>query len=224
LCVTISSWGSAATTSRTTASATTLYGNDTVRIDSPNIGNDKVSGGEGNDHLLYGNAASTTRQTLGGGSGEDVIIGGRGGDNLHGGRDDDRIEGRAGRDTIEGGLGADLLEGGEGGDIFRYSGFDSDPAPGLFDRILDFKTGWDSFEMPQPGTEQNYVEEGRNTDNFIAALDRANQLFLDSDGAKSTCSSPESPVGGSLPISTEHWQGWEGETELRQIMEFGPPA
>lgn len=27
-----------------------------------------------------------------------------------------------------------------------------------------------------------------------------------------------------MNLHKEHWKGWEGETELRQIMEFGPPA
>lgn len=59
-------------------------------------------------------------------------------------------------------------------------GFDSDP--GLFDRILDFKTAWDHFVMPQPGTNANYIEENKNTDDFITALDRANQLMGANDG------------------------------------------
>jgi hypothetical protein len=27
-----------------------------------------------------------------------------------------------------------------------------------------------------------------------------------------------------MNLHKRHWPGWEGETELRQIMEFGPPA
>jgi hypothetical protein len=27
-----------------------------------------------------------------------------------------------------------------------------------------------------------------------------------------------------MNLHKQHWPGWEGETELRQIMEFGPPA
>jgi hypothetical protein len=27
-----------------------------------------------------------------------------------------------------------------------------------------------------------------------------------------------------MNLHKQHWPGWEGETELRQLMEFGPPA
>lgn len=157
---------------------------DRVRIDGPDCGSDTVLGGEGNDRLLYSDAGSKTRQTLSGEAGNDIILGGRGHDTLYGGADDDRIVGGKGKDLLRGGLGVDLLKGGDKADVFEFGALDSLPALGLFDTVRDFQTGRDQFDMPEAGTDANYIEESLSTDSFAKALDRAAELMLANDGAK----------------------------------------
>lgn len=104
-------------------------GNDTIRIDSSVIsddrlygmdGDDIIYGGRGNDKL-YGdkvNASDTWagNDRLYGEAGDDIIYGHGGDDYLDGGADNDKLYGGEGNDQLYGGTGADLLDGGEGND------------------------------------------------------------------------------------------------------------
>lgn len=97
-------------------------------------GNDHLDGGTGSDTADYSGATSgitvnltvSTRQTIGGGQGEDTLIsienvvGGDHGDTLTGNSSDNRLEGGKGNDVLEGGLGNDVLDGGEGEDTIRF--------------------------------------------------------------------------------------------------------
>ncbi|WP_372792048.1 beta strand repeat-containing protein, partial [Paraconexibacter sp.] len=67
-------------------------------------GNDRITGGPGND-------------ALGGGKGNDVVDGGPGNDVLGGGSGKDKLKGAAGNDRIYGHKGADDIDGGAGDDV-----------------------------------------------------------------------------------------------------------
>jgi Ca2+-binding RTX toxin-like protein len=73
---------------------------------------DSLDGGSGND-LLAGGVGS---DNLLGGDGNDLLIGGQGNDSLDGGNNNDLLFGNDGNDTILGGDGVDLLEGNAGND------------------------------------------------------------------------------------------------------------
>ncbi len=78
---------------------------------------DSISGGSGRD-VLYGFAGS---DSIDGGADDDSIDGGAGNDSLRGGNGDDSINGGIGDDTITGEGGADRLDGGDGTDFLDYT-------------------------------------------------------------------------------------------------------
>lgn len=98
-------------------------GDDTIRIDAPNLPvGCTIRGGLGNDTILGSPRGDLINggegdDTIDGGGGNDVIIGGIGNDYLLGGTGADRIIGGLGDDTIDGGLGNDALSGGDGADV-----------------------------------------------------------------------------------------------------------
>ncbi|ADG11912.1 calcium-binding protein [Caulobacter segnis] len=75
-------------------------------------GDDILTGGDANDHLVGG----VGDDTLDGAGGDDSLEGGDGADTLIGGDGDDTLDGGAGADTLQGGSGADILIGGAGND------------------------------------------------------------------------------------------------------------
>jgi VCBS repeat-containing protein len=66
------------------------------------------------------------KDTINGGSGNDIIHGGNGTDTLNGGAGNDQIYGDNGSDDITGGGGDDLIDGGNGPDTAYYSGLIDD--------------------------------------------------------------------------------------------------
>jgi serralysin len=98
-----------------------IYGDSMLVLGSAVIiGNDTVSGGDGDDLIESrgGNDFVT------GDGGVDFIFGGAGNDTINGGLGNDRIDGEAENDSILGGAGNDVLRGGTGNDI--VSGDDGD--------------------------------------------------------------------------------------------------
>ena len=87
-------------------------------------GGDDVVIGAGRDHLIY-DLGSGNDLFEGTGNAKDTVIGGTG---------DDIINTAGGADIIEGGAGSDMLSGGDGNDTFKYLKL-SDV---LGDEILDF--------------------------------------------------------------------------------------
>lgn len=73
-------------------------------------GKDRIVGGSGDDYL-YGNNAN---DRLFGGDGDDMLDGGNGNDYCEGDEGDDRLQGGRGDDTLDGGDGSNLLDGGAG--------------------------------------------------------------------------------------------------------------
>lgn len=98
-------------------------GDDRVRIESTTGFDVYVTGGLGNDTLIY---TGTGIATLFGGDGDDTLLGGDGDDELFGGAGNDSISGRLGDDQLDGGDGDDSLRGGAGNDILRgFAGLDA---------------------------------------------------------------------------------------------------
>jgi Ca2+-binding RTX toxin-like protein len=85
-----------------------------------------LGGGSGNDVLLGGAMADVIL----GGSGNDQIYGNGGNDNLVGGSDRDRLVGGDGNDTLIGGAGNDILLGDADDDILAAIGRGSDAVTG----------------------------------------------------------------------------------------------
>lgn len=76
-----------------------------VEVQREGAGDDRISGGDGND-------------TLRGDGGDDLLRGGDGSDDLAGGAGNDVLEGGDGRDILDGGFGRDRMRGGDGDDIY----------------------------------------------------------------------------------------------------------
>lgn len=101
-----------------------LNGHDTIVVDS-NVdfratlmggnGRDSVTGGSGNDVVDGGNG----RDVLAGADGNDLLLGGNSRDVLDGGAGDDILSGGRGRDTVTGGLGTDRFDGDKASEILE---------------------------------------------------------------------------------------------------------
>jgi RTX calcium-binding nonapeptide repeat (4 copies) len=93
-------------------------GDDSVRIDESNgVFGDTIpttiDGGNGNDRLTGG----AGDETLVGGNGNDVLIGGSGAGTLSGGNGDDTLIGGSGAEKLIGGNGNDSIDGNKGNDV-----------------------------------------------------------------------------------------------------------
>ena len=90
-------------------------GNDFVQIDDGVLANADISGGDGDDTLIYMGSGTAT---LNGGNGNDtIVIGGGPGSTANGGPGNDNLVGGTGNDTLNGGTGDDVLHGAGGNDI-----------------------------------------------------------------------------------------------------------
>ena len=95
---------------------------DTIFTADGGIGNDTLTGANGNDILTGGEGADRLNGVLG----DDVLTGGFGSDVLNGGSGDDHLLGGVGSDVLLGGSGNDSIEGNGGNDFLRgNSGFDT---------------------------------------------------------------------------------------------------
>ena len=132
-------------------------GNDRL---SGGDGNDVLAGGEGNDRVYGGRGNDTLIDTGGndrlwGGRGDDFLFGGEGHDRLYGGRDDDVLDGHDGNDRLYGGRGSDNISGGDGDD--RIKG-------GRGDDTLDGGAGGDRLDAGRGDDTARYTV-GENTGN-----------------------------------------------------------
>jgi Ca2+-binding RTX toxin-like protein len=102
-------------------------GNDVVTLDETNgvlpaaeifggDGNDTLTGGSGNDHLL----GQDGNDSLFGGAGNDILLGGSGNDFIAGGAGNDTLIGGDGNDFLDGDQGSDTASLGAGDDVFRW--------------------------------------------------------------------------------------------------------
>lgn len=117
------------------------YGNDIL---VGGQGSDYLDGGKGNDILIAGDTslsigslknllsnkdnlntnafeASSDKNRLNGGEGNDLLIGDKGEDILNGGKNDDYIYGGRGDDVLLGGTGTNYLYGGKGNDEYHLT-------------------------------------------------------------------------------------------------------
>jgi Ca2+-binding RTX toxin-like protein len=157
-------------TNRVSMSADLIVGSDVGDTIAANGGNDTVfgwngadtlSGGTGND-LLVGDApsgeggftravaggldnASSTNDSLSGGSGNDSLYGSQGNDSLFGEAGDDRLDGSEFNDRLSGGTGNDLLFGGSGLDSLAGDGGDDALSGGTDNDALNAGAGNDSL-------------------------------------------------------------------------------
>jgi Ca2+-binding RTX toxin-like protein len=114
-------------------------GNNTI---SGSDGNDSIVTGSGADFLQGGSVAATAGLDVG--FGDDTIIAGGGNDYLFGGSGQDVLFGEADNDTLQGSTEQDTLVGGAGADVFLYQ-FESDLNTTLADLITDFNPGEDKL-------------------------------------------------------------------------------
>lgn len=143
-------------------------------------GDDELSGGEGND-LMFGQGGN---DKLYGEDGEDRLDGGAGDDMLDGGGGNDVLTGYGGDDRLIGGAGSDRLEGGRGADTFEITAADSPNSETGADRVVEFITKRDIFDLDFAGTADNYIEGRIKTDSYTDALDKAIALHTQAEGFK----------------------------------------
>lgn len=143
-------------------------------------GNDYISGGDGND-LLFGQAGD---DALNGDAGKDWLDGGDGNDALFGGEGKDIVKGFDGEDALIGGTGADRLDGAGGSDIYRTGVADSPCGAGMFDKVVEFMSGSDKFDLSLAGTADNFIEKDLDINDFGVAMDKAGMLLLANEGLK----------------------------------------
>ena len=121
-----------------------------------NGGQDRVFGGEGDDHIDGGSSADS----LYGEEGDDTVEGGSGNDRLFGGEGDDVLDGGTGDDWLVGGEGNDQLTGGAGADRFVFgpdNGTDSITGFGDGEDVIDLSglegiAGFDDLHLWSFGT------------------------------------------------------------------------
>ncbi len=140
----------------------------------PATGNDRLSGGAGND-TLYGY------------DGDDLLQGGSGNDHLFGGSGRDTLQGGAGNDVLTGGSGIDLLSGGAGRDVFVYEAAAEAAIEGgilrvsKLERITDFVCGQDMIDLRAMDANSMTAEnEAFTTLLFGGAFSAPGQLRFDS--------------------------------------------
>lgn len=143
-------------------------------------GDDELTGGKGDD-LMFGQAGN---DTLYGQDDDDWLDGGSGNDILEGGAGKDTIKGFAGSDTIIGGTEADRLDGGKGADTFKITAAESPNGVGLFDKVVEFISASDKFDLDAAGDANKYIEERLKTGSYADASSRATELLVANEGLK----------------------------------------
>jgi serralysin len=141
------------------AGGDTIGGNAAANNLQGRLGDDSISGGdgqdylrgdEGNDSLSGGAAFDDINGNMGddrawGGDGDDWVVGGKDNDELFGEAGADIVYGNLGNDTCDGGEGADIVRGGQGADIVRGGGGDDWLAGDRGDDTITGGTGADIF-------------------------------------------------------------------------------
>jgi Ca2+-binding RTX toxin-like protein len=169
-------------------------GNDTITVNEANgampaahifggDGNDRITGGSGND-LLFGQAGNDTINGLGG---NDLLFGGDGNDVMDGGTGDDQLFGQAGNDLMiwNPGGGTDLFEGGDGNDTAQVNGgngaeiftITANGTRVRFDRVTP-----GPFSLDIGTTENLVVNAGGGDDVITAGNGLASLISLTLDG------------------------------------------
>jgi Ca2+-binding RTX toxin-like protein len=132
---------------------------------------DDVISGRGGDDVLNGGSGD---DTLAGGDGDDVLGGGSGDDVLTGGDGDDVLGGGSGDDRFDGGDGDDVMTGGSGDDVFVFGEGD--------DRVTDFQLGADSIDLSGLGiTAQSFASRvviSQSGNDTLVRID-GNEMRLD---------------------------------------------
>lgn len=129
-------------------------------------GDDRISGGEGNDTINGGNGDDILRggpgnDTIYGGQGSNFLAGNGGADVLYGGVDTATIYGGGGPDTIYGSEVADVLRGQGGGDkMWGYGGDDSMTGASGSDEMY----GYDGDDTISGGGAADYIEGNAGND------------------------------------------------------------
>jgi Ca2+-binding RTX toxin-like protein len=146
-------------------------------------GDDKLTGGSGND-LLFGQAGN---DTLKGGGGDDFLFGSDGNDVLDGGSGNNQLFGQAGDDLMTWNIGGgnDLFEGGDGNDTAQVNGGNSSDsfviaANGTRVRLDDL--GASPFTLDIGTTENLVVHAGGGDDTITAGNGLSNLISLTLDG------------------------------------------
>ena len=134
-------------------------GNDTIDGDH---GNDVLRGGNGGDTIVGDDGddslfGDTGADYLSGDAGNDVINGGSGADTLVGGDGDDSMNGGTGADTMDGGAGSDTMVGGDGNDLLDGLADADRVDGGLGNDTLYGHTGDDTL-IGGDGSDQLYGE------------------------------------------------------------------
>jgi len=131
-------------------------------------GDDKLTGGRGDDHLD-------------GGSGDDALDGGRGNDILVGGDGDDKLESGEGSDLLIGGRGSDKLDGGDGGDLLiaGFTAFDAN-STALNSILAEWTSGRD-YHARMANLRGNGSGPRLNADYFLKAQGSEVTVFDDGD-------------------------------------------
>lgn len=143
-------------------------------------GDDELTAGKGDD-LMFGQGGN---DTLYGQDDDDWLDGGAGNDTLDGGAGKDTIKGFAGSDTIIGGTGADRLDGGKGADTFKITAAESPNGVGLYDKVAEFITASDKFDLDAAGDGTKYIEERLKSGSYADAASRATELLVANEGLK----------------------------------------
>ncbi|MBR0687025.1 calcium-binding protein [Bradyrhizobium manausense] len=132
-------------------------------------GNDRITGGSGND-LLFGQAGD---DVIKGGGGNDLLFGGAGNDILDGGSGNNQLFGEAGNDLMiwNPGGGSNVVEGGDGNDTAQINGSNASEtftitANGT--RVRFDETGSAPFSL-DIGTTENLVLHAGGGDDVITA-------------------------------------------------------
>jgi Ca2+-binding RTX toxin-like protein len=119
-------------------------GNGLVNVIQGNAGENRLTGGAGNDTLSGAEGSDILRggrgnDRLNGDDGDDVLAGGEGNDNLNGGDEDDRLTG---------GVGRDVMTGGNDDDTFVFNRLtDTGTTVATADQITDFAPGRDIIDL-----------------------------------------------------------------------------
>lgn len=137
------------------------------------VGNNKISGGDGDDLLagttgndsLFGRAGS---DRIGGGEGNDCIRAGAGDDQAGGEAGNDEVSGEDGNDVLRGDQGVDVLIGGEGNDVLTGGSG------------VDRLTGDNGDDRISGGSDSDRLEGGSGDDRMFGVS--GNDVMTGGDG------------------------------------------